>query len=129
MGVFGGEELSRVRIAAVYDGDALTDHAMEVTDLAPALLAVAQACRRANRLLNGDGVALSVRMRSEIQPGCFHADLDLIVQTVGGIAPLIPGALQTAKDVADVMFGENSVFDLVRRGLQGEGGDDNHRNR
>jgi hypothetical protein len=112
----GGEELSRVRVAG-YDGDALADHAMEVTDLAPALLGVAKSCRRANQLLNGPNSTLSVRMRSELQPGCFHADLELIVKAVHGAAPLIPSALRTATDVAHVMFGEGSVFDLVRRGF------------
>jgi hypothetical protein len=117
METVGGEELSRVTVDAIYDGGALSDHAMEVMDLAPALLGVAKACRRANQLLNGQNSTLSVRMRSEVQPGCFHAELDLIVKAAHGVAPLIPSALRTATDVAHAMFGEGSAFDLIRRGV------------
>jgi hypothetical protein len=117
MEAIGEEGLSRVTVEAVYDGDGLRDHAMEVTDLAPALLGVAKACQRANQILNGGNSTLSVRMRSEVEAACFHAELDLIVRAAHGVAPLIPSALRTATDVAHAMFGEGSAFDLIRRGF------------
>jgi hypothetical protein len=44
---------SRADFQLVYDGDALSDHTMDVDELAPALLAVGTLCREANRILNG----------------------------------------------------------------------------
>ena len=59
-----------------YDGDALTEGAMDVRDLAPALIALGQSFERANALLNGDKASVSLRIRAT-QPGSFEIVLIL----------------------------------------------------
>ena len=50
-----------------YDGEALTQHQMDVKDLAPALLAMGELFEEANRLLNGEHVKIHVNMKAPRQ--------------------------------------------------------------
>ena len=69
---------------------------MDVRELAPALLSVGDACDQANRVLNGDGVKVSVQVRSGFEHGSFGLDLDL-VQTIQ--QALLGDEYRTAKEV------------------------------
>ncbi len=59
-----------------YDGAALRDHAMDVRDLAPALLSFGQLLERANFLLNGDKASVRLNVRA-LSSGSFGIDLEL----------------------------------------------------
>ncbi len=48
----------------IYDGPALASHEMNVRDLAPALLALAQLLEDSNKALNGDSVKITVNLRA-----------------------------------------------------------------
>lgn len=48
----------------LYDGPALISHEMNVRDLAPALLSMAQILEDSNKLLNGDRVKVSVNLKA-----------------------------------------------------------------
>jgi hypothetical protein len=53
-----------------YDGAALATHQIDVHDLAPALLGLADALQEANRIINGDETTLSVKVKTGvIEPG------------------------------------------------------------
>jgi len=60
-----------------YDGPALQDSEMEVRQLAPALHAIGEVLDAANKVLNGDQVKLSVRVRGSFKSGCFGIDFAL----------------------------------------------------
>ncbi len=53
-----------------YDGEALKDHRMDVRDLAPALLSIAELFEESNRVINGNRTNLSVEIIA-LQPGSF----------------------------------------------------------
>lgn len=112
------ERVTTVGLAVIYDGPALAAGSMEVSDLAPALLGIAEACQRSNFMLNGNGLGLSVKVNADIQSGCFHVDL-LLTQAATTLAPLMaqaPQTLKTAKEIAEALFaGEFSVAGVIRR--------------
>ncbi len=73
-----------------YSGEGLARGSMDVRDLAPALLAVADSCTRANELLNGTDCRVSVHVEAEFRRGSFKVGLALLqlasaTQTAGFI--------------------------------------------
>ena len=54
--------MSRATFTIAYDGPALTNHTMDVRDLAPAMLAVGQLCDAANVVLNGERSKIQVHV-------------------------------------------------------------------
>lgn len=69
--------MSTATFRVVYDGPALVDHAMDVNDLAPALLAIAETLEEANRILNGDRAQVRVQVHGSFTTGSFGIDLDV----------------------------------------------------
>jgi hypothetical protein len=68
--------MSRDTFTIAYDGPALRDGAMDVRDLAPALLALGQLLDAANAALNGDAAQLKLQVRAT-ERGSFQIVLDL----------------------------------------------------
>lgn len=61
-----------------YSGSALDGGAMDVRDLAPALLAVGDSCARANRLVNGNACHVQVKVNAGFERGSFEILLTLV---------------------------------------------------
>ncbi|MFC0696768.1 hypothetical protein [Paraburkholderia humisilvae] len=59
----------------VYDGPALKDHRMDVRDLAPALIAIADLLTAANEEINGKTAKLRVHVNASFKAGSFGIDL------------------------------------------------------
>ena len=67
--------MNDVEFTIAYDGPALAGHIMDVQDIGPALLAIGDLCREANRVLNGQNsgdVTVRVKATSE---GSFEITL------------------------------------------------------
>jgi hypothetical protein len=64
-------------LTITYDGPALEANAMDVRELAPALLAIGELIDASNKLLNGDRSAISVKVRA-VKPGSFNIDFQLV---------------------------------------------------
>lgn len=75
----------RARAVIRYDGPALSEHEMDVHDLAPSLLALADLCKIANEIFNGEAASVRVLVRADYEQKCFQLQLDL-VQTLSTIS-------------------------------------------
>src|SRR5687767_8539229 len=83
MRAWGSAVMATERFSVDYDGRALAEHRIAVTDLAPSLLALADMCVLAQELL-GDGVAPPPSLDIEAsRPGSFDVDLVLHVWETG----------------------------------------------
>lgn len=63
-----------------YDGPILADHKMDVNDIAPAMLALAELCRRANSIANGDRASVKLLINLDVEQHCAAFGFE-IVQT------------------------------------------------
>lgn len=68
-----GSEIIKLR----YDGPILDGHSIDVNDLAPALLALADLCKIANRKFNGDRASVNVLVNADLDQNCFELNLEL----------------------------------------------------
>lgn len=64
-----------------YDGPALVDHKMDIEDIAPALMALADLCKRANAMANDNRAAVRLYIDMDVEQHCAQFKLQ-IVQTV-----------------------------------------------
>ena len=61
-----------------FDGPELQAHEMDVTLLAPSLLAFGEMCEQANRILNGNEVKVTVLLKADVKANCVTIDLSII---------------------------------------------------
>jgi hypothetical protein len=71
--------MSEAVFRLAYDGEAVRDGEMDVADLAPALLGLAQLLKAAGRVVEGDDAEISVRVKTT-RDACFEVWLTLAVQ-------------------------------------------------
>ena len=81
--------MDTVEFSIEYDGPELNEHVMDLQVLGPALMAINDLCREANRVLNGeDTMKVRVDMKATSE-GCFNVTLQL-TELAQGIAGLLP---------------------------------------
>lgn len=85
-----------------YDGPALVGHEMDVQELAPALLALAEMVQLANKRFNGDAATMKVLVKADVDQQCFQLDIH-IVQSILESAKHLFGTdeYKTAKEIAE----------------------------
>lgn len=85
-----------------YDGPALAGHEMDVQDLAPALLALADLVQAANRRFNGTQADIRVLVNADVEQRCFMIDISL-VQSLLDQAKGFLGTdhVKTAREIAE----------------------------
>lgn len=70
--------MSEAVFRLAYDGEAVSNGEMDVADLAPALLGMAQLLKAAARVIDGDNAEINVRLKST-REACFEVWLNLAV--------------------------------------------------
>lgn len=73
--------MSKEIVQMVFRGDAVAEHAMDVEQLAPALMAVGELCREANKIINADRAKVHVLVKSDFERGSFDINFE-VVQTI-----------------------------------------------
>jgi len=114
------EVARHIRTRIRYDGPALAGHEMDVQDLAPALLAMAEIVQIANRKFNGDAASIRVMVDADVEQQCFQLDLSLVQSFFDQAAVLIGHKdVATAKDIAEwvgIISGSGlGLFGLLKR--------------
>ena len=70
--------MPRSRTTIRYDGAAVVDHSMDAADLAPALSALSDLVKAANRELYGDNASVVLVVRNSSDPQCFQFEVEVI---------------------------------------------------
>jgi len=106
--------MTRATTIIAYDGPALRTGAMDVRDLAPALLAVGQLFDAANVALNGDGPRVKVQVTAT-DAGSFEINLE-IIQTFGEhlIALLMSPPALAASTLVTLVFGTPAHLGVIK---------------
>ena len=91
-----------VRSTIRYDGPALAGHAMDVQDLAPALLALADIVQIANRKFNAGSADIRVLVDADTEQKCFQLDLSLVQSFIDQAATFLGQKdVATVKEIAE----------------------------
>jgi hypothetical protein len=69
------EKSNRQKFHVVFEGPALVEHCMDVRDLAPALIAIADLLTTVNREVNGETSTIRVHVDASFKAGSFGIDL------------------------------------------------------
>lgn len=94
--------MSQERFSIVYDGPALAGNAMDVRDLAPALLALGALFEAANDVLNRTHARVAVQVNGSFKTGCFRIDLSVTQQLLDQLADLFnQRSIATAKNLLE----------------------------
>ena len=96
---------SHAKFTITYDGEALKNSAMDVRDLAPALLAFGDLLKEANRIVNGDRACAKVYIQA-FKQGCFGIEFSVEVQRLTGyvMSLLAPGSqVRTALELLGLL--------------------------
>lgn len=93
------------RFNVVYDGPALAEHRMDVRDLAPALVAMADLFAAANKVLNGDAADVRVEVKGSFRAGSFNIELIFAQQFLAQLRDMFAGTSATAVSNAWTILG------------------------
>ena len=94
--------MSRATAIVRYDGVALSDHAMDVADLAPALLGLSDLVKAANKQANGDRTHVKVLVSVDTEHKCFEFSIEIVQTIMQHLAMLVGNdRAATAKDIAE----------------------------
>ena len=104
----------------VYLGPALDSNEMEVRELAPALLALADAIEEANKVLNGDRARARLNVHGSFKSGSFGIDLSIgvdFLQELLAVLNSVPvtGALNLINIIGFGATVGGGVISLIRR--------------
>jgi hypothetical protein len=112
--------MSRATFTIAYDGPALSDHSMDVRDLAPAMLALGQLCDAANAVLNGSASKIKVHVVAT-SPGSFEIGFEIIQSYYQQALSLLTGPEVTAvANLKALIFGGTimgmpTLLDLIKK--------------
>lgn len=85
-----------------YAGPALSEHSMDVSDLAPALLGLSEIAKIANRKTNGDQSSVKVFITIDKEQKCFQFNIEIAQTILQHVALLFHNEhVATAKEIAE----------------------------
>ena len=111
--------MSHDHIRLRYDGPALADHSIEIDDLAPALLAIADLCKITNKRFNGERAVVKVLVKADLEQGCFELDLQLVVSIYESAKQVVAlSDVASAKEILEwlgiIAMGAGAPWGLIK---------------
>lgn len=101
--------MSRAAFTIAYDGPALSDHTMDVRDLAPAMLGLGQLCDAANAVLNGNSAKIKVHVKAT-SPGSFEIGFEIVQNLHQQFLSLLTSPdVSAAANLKSLLFGGGPV--------------------
>ena len=87
-----------------YDGDDLSGHEIDVQELAPALLALAEMIQATNRKFNGDDISMKVLVKADIEQQCFQLQIHIVQSLLEAAKHLFSTEqYKTAREIAELL--------------------------
>ena len=94
--------MSKAKVQIRYDGSALSEHSIDIDDLAPALLAIGELCKLANRKFNGNNVTVKALVNVNLNQNCFEFGLELVQSLVSQVQSFVGNEdVATAKEILE----------------------------
>jgi hypothetical protein len=95
-----GEDMSRHEFQVAYDGFVGSEHAMDVQELAPALLSFGRLIREANLQLNGKNATVKVLVVSDFEHKCFNINFEVIQSILDRVVSFLQSEeVKTARQI------------------------------
>jgi hypothetical protein len=108
-----------------FDGPELQAHEMDITLLAPSLMAFGEMCQEANRVLNGNETKVKVLLKADVKANCVTIDFSIVQTLWDSAKALVQGEnAVTAKTMLEwlgILIGGKGVWTLVKFLLWGKG--------
>ena len=95
-----------------YEGDAFSEHLMDVRELGTSLIALNELFNRTNLLLNGEGISVEISLRTT-QPGSF--EIVLYLAQALATTPFAGGMITFAADLMTIIAGSSGLINLIKR--------------
>lgn len=108
-----------VHFSIKYDGPALSDHQMDVRDLAPALIALSTLLEEANRAAYPNSPEVRVSVNGNFRSGSFGVDLTAVQSIAQQIVTLLAGQESTAIANLLALLGGIGLVGAAGKGLIG----------
>jgi hypothetical protein len=87
-----------------FDGPELKSHQMDVTLLAPSLLAFGELCKQANFVLNGEKAQVTVLLSADVDASCVTLQLSVVQMAWDAAAALLPQLnVENAKHILEFL--------------------------
>ena len=109
--------MSKQVIRLRFHGPAVDDHSMDVVHLGPALFAVGELCKLANRKFNEDQANVRVLARADQETHCFEVTLEVFQSLFASVQALI--AKPTVRDTKEILEWLGLIGGLSGVGLLG----------
>jgi hypothetical protein len=115
------EKSNHQQFHVVFDGPALVEHRMDVRDLAPALIAMADLFSAANKEINGEASSICVHVNASFKAGSFGIDLVATQHLLAHIRDILSGlganAICNGYTIMTMVgfIGGGGLIDLLRR--------------
>lgn len=108
--------MSSATFRVIYDGPALSEHQMDVRDLAPALLALGDALEHAHGVLSRDKSTVRLKVKASFTAGSFGVELELLQSVFEQALDMFSGRTGSAAAnlVTILGFGGGAVVGLVQ---------------
>lgn len=94
--------MANTEVIVRFDGPDLTDHKMEIEQIAPSMLALSQLVKRANYLANGESSSVRVFARANVEQHCFEFGFEIVQSILTRTKTLLGDEdVKTAKEIAE----------------------------